>query len=72
MTATTGLTDAAVLADLQPGSVATVFGTRPEIIKLAGIIELLGPSAQTIFSGQDFDQLLSRSSSRSCACPRPM
>ena len=29
-------------AGLDAGSVAVVFGTRPEIIKLAGIIELLG------------------------------
>jgi UDP-N-acetylglucosamine 2-epimerase (non-hydrolysing) len=45
---------------LDPGSVAVVFGTRPEIIKLAGVIELLGPAARTIFSGQHFDELLSR------------
>lgn len=45
--------------DLTPGSVATVFGTRPEIIKLAGIIEILGKGASTIYSGQHFDQLLS-------------
>lgn len=47
-------------SDCRPGSVAVVFGTRPEIIKLAGIIELLGVSARTIFSGQHFDQLLSQ------------
>lgn len=51
--------DAPDLADLAPGSVATVFGTRPEIIKLAGIIELLGEKACTIYSGQHFDQMLS-------------
>ena len=39
---------------------AVVFGTRPEIIKLAGIIELLGDRARTIFSGQHFDDLMSR------------
>ena len=47
------------LADVPPRSVATVFGTRPEIIKLAGIIEALGEKASTIYSGQHFDQLLS-------------
>ena len=47
------------VADLFPGSVATVFGTRPEIIKLSGIIEMLGAGVRTIFSGQHFDQLLS-------------
>jgi UDP-N-acetylglucosamine 2-epimerase (non-hydrolysing) len=36
-----------------------VFGTRPEIVKLAGVLELLGPAARTIFSGQHFDELLS-------------
>ena len=34
------------VADRTPGSVATVFGTRPEIIKLAGIIEILGSGSQ--------------------------
>jgi UDP-N-acetylglucosamine 2-epimerase (non-hydrolysing) len=47
------------LAHVPRGSVATVFGTRPEIIKLAGIIEALGEKASTIYSGQHFDQLLS-------------
>lgn len=48
------------LSRLRPGSVATVFGTRPEIIKLAGIIDVLGPCVRTIFSGQHFDHLLSK------------
>ena len=47
------------LAELPAGSVATVYGTRPEIIKLAGIIDALGNKASTIYSGQHFDQLLS-------------
>jgi UDP-N-acetylglucosamine 2-epimerase (non-hydrolysing) len=58
MTTVSALPDT-VLEGLKPGAVATVFGTRPEIIKLAGIIELLGPGARTIYSGQHFDQLLS-------------
>jgi UDP-N-acetylglucosamine 2-epimerase (non-hydrolysing) len=41
------------------GSVAVVLGTRPEIIKLARIIELLGDRGRTIFSGQHFDAGLS-------------
>jgi UDP-N-acetylglucosamine 2-epimerase (non-hydrolysing) len=45
--------------DLPQGSIATVFGTRPEIIKLAGIIELLDEKACTMYSGQHFDQRLS-------------
>jgi UDP-N-acetylglucosamine 2-epimerase (non-hydrolysing) len=47
-------------ADIGAGSVAVVFGTRPEIIKLAGIIDLLSVTARTVFSGQHFDELLSR------------
>jgi UDP-N-acetylglucosamine 2-epimerase (non-hydrolysing) len=50
----------AAIDGLDVGSVAVVFGTRPEIIKLAGIIELLGAAARTVFSGQHFDELLSR------------
>jgi UDP-N-acetylglucosamine 2-epimerase (non-hydrolysing) len=46
--------------ELATGSVSTVFGTRPEIIKLSGIIDALGDHAWTIFSGQHFDQLLSQ------------
>ncbi len=46
--------------DLAAGSVAVVFGTRPEIIKLAGVIDVLGAGARTIFSGQHFDELLSQ------------
>lgn len=51
--------DASPSARLLDGTVATVFGTRPEIIKLAGIIEALGDRGSTIYSGQHFDQLLS-------------
>jgi len=34
------------------GAVAVVFGTRPEIIKLAGIVRLVGPEACLIHTGQ--------------------
>jgi UDP-N-acetylglucosamine 2-epimerase (non-hydrolysing) len=54
------LVTATIESDFRAGSVALVFGTRPEIIKLAGMIELLGENARTIFSGQHFDELLSR------------
>lgn len=47
------------LDDLGPRSVAVVFGTRPEIVKLAGVIDMLGPQARTIYSGQHFDEELS-------------
>jgi hypothetical protein len=43
---------------LRPGSIAVVYGTRPEIIKLARIIHLLGDRAFTICSGQHFDRNL--------------
>jgi UDP-N-acetylglucosamine 2-epimerase (non-hydrolysing) len=36
----------------EPGRVAIVFGTRPEIIKLAGIVRLLGEDTCLIHSGQ--------------------
>jgi UDP-N-acetylglucosamine 2-epimerase (non-hydrolysing) len=40
-------------------SVAVVLGTRPEIIKLAGIIRLLGPAARLVHTGQHYDPNLS-------------
>ncbi len=45
--------------DLPPASVAVVLGTRPEIIKLAHIIRLLGPAARVIHTGQHYDANLS-------------
>ncbi len=45
--------------DLPPDSVAVVLGTRPEIIKLAHIIRLLGPAARVIHTGQHYDANLS-------------
>jgi UDP-N-acetylglucosamine 2-epimerase (non-hydrolysing) len=43
------------------GPVAVVLGTRPEIIKLAKIVELLGDDAHVIHTGQHFDANLSSS-----------
>jgi UDP-N-acetylglucosamine 2-epimerase (non-hydrolysing) len=40
---------------LAPRSIAVVFGTRPEHIKLAPLIRLLGPAARVIHSGQHYD-----------------
>ncbi|WP_187976859.1 non-hydrolyzing UDP-N-acetylglucosamine 2-epimerase [Mycetocola sp. JXN-3] len=37
------------------GDIAIVLGTRPEIIKLAGIIRELGPRARVIHTGQHWD-----------------
>jgi UDP-N-acetylglucosamine 2-epimerase (non-hydrolysing) len=45
----------------EPGRVAIVFGTRPEIIKLAGIVRLLGDDACLIHSGQHDSHEMARS-----------
>jgi UDP-N-acetylglucosamine 2-epimerase (non-hydrolysing) len=39
-------------------SIAVVLGTRPEIIKLAEIVRLLGPAARLVHTGQHFDENL--------------
>jgi UDP-N-acetylglucosamine 2-epimerase (non-hydrolysing) len=44
---------------LSDNSIAVVLGTRPEIIKLAGIIRLLGPAALLVHTGQHYDPTLS-------------
>ena len=44
-----------------PKSIAVVLGTRPEIIKLAHIIRLLGEAALVIHTGQHYDPKLSGS-----------
>ena len=44
---------------LKERSVAVVLGTRPEIIKLAHIIRLLGPAARVMHTGQHYDPGLS-------------
>jgi len=41
------------------GSIAVVLGTRPEIIKLAGVIQELGPRARVIHTGQHYDDSMS-------------
>lgn len=46
---------------LPPGAVTVVLGTRPEIIKLAHIIRLLGPAATVVHTGQHYDSGLSGS-----------
>jgi UDP-N-acetylglucosamine 2-epimerase (non-hydrolysing) len=47
------------LNKLPDGSIAVVFGTRPEIIKLAPVIEALGDKVRLIHTGQHYDRLLS-------------
>ncbi|GAA5162897.1 MULTISPECIES: non-hydrolyzing UDP-N-acetylglucosamine 2-epimerase [Amycolatopsis] len=47
------------IAALPDGGVAVVLGTRPEIVKLAGIIRHLGPKARVVHTGQHYDSALS-------------
>ncbi|OWY62597.1 hypothetical protein B7486_57570, partial [cyanobacterium TDX16] len=43
------------------GPIAVVLGTRPEIVKLAEVIERLGPAAEVVHTGQHFDHGLAGS-----------
>ncbi len=51
--------------------VAVVFGTRPEFIKLAPLIRLLGDSAVPIHTGQHFDPSLSGEILAEISLPEP-
>ena len=44
--------------ELPRRSVAVVMGTRPEIIKLAGLLSLFGPTARVVYTGQHYDHQL--------------
>lgn len=46
------------MSALPPKSVALVFGTRPEAIKLRQITDLLGPAALLAYTGQHYDASL--------------
>ena len=52
-------------------SVAVVLGTRPEIVKLAHIIRLLGDSAWVIHTGQHYDPNLSAAFFSELSLPEP-
>ncbi len=41
------------------GRIAVVFGTRPEIVKLAGVLRRLGPRALLVHTGQHYSPALS-------------
>lgn len=43
----------------QTGRVAVVLGTRPEIVKLAGLVRLLGDRSWVVHTGQHYDATLS-------------
>ncbi len=45
---------------LTPRSIAVVFGTRPEVVKLADVVHVLGDAARTVHSGQHFSPALAR------------
>ncbi len=56
---------------LEPKSIAVVLGTRPEIIKLAHIIRMLGDAAWIIHTGQHYDSNLSQSFFGELGLPDP-
>ncbi len=58
-------------SEMPDRSVAVVLGTRPEIIKLAPIVRLLGPAALIVHTGQHYDDLLSDIFFRGLALGRP-
>lgn len=53
------------------GRVAVVLGTRPEIIKLAGVISGLGERCYMVHTGQHYDDELSGSFLRDFGLPEP-
>lgn len=57
--------------ELPPRSIAVVLGTRPELIKLAGIVELLGPAGRLIHTGQHFSDVMSDHFLSELGMPRP-
>jgi UDP-N-acetylglucosamine 2-epimerase (non-hydrolysing) len=57
--------------ELAPKSVAVVLGTRPEIIKLAHIVRMLGPACLLIHTGQHYDTNLSESFFAELSLPEP-
>jgi UDP-N-acetylglucosamine 2-epimerase (non-hydrolysing) len=58
-------------SDLPHGSIAVVLGTRPEIVKLAHVIRLLGPAARIVHTGQHYDERLSEVFLRVFDLPEP-
>lgn len=45
---------------LNPDDVVVIVGTRPEAIKLAGVVRLLGPAARVVHTGQHYDAAMWR------------
>jgi UDP-N-acetylglucosamine 2-epimerase (non-hydrolysing) len=57
--------------DLAPRSVVVVLGTRPEIVKLAEVVRLLGPAARLVHTGQHYDWNLARRFLEELSLPAP-
>jgi UDP-N-acetylglucosamine 2-epimerase (non-hydrolysing) len=51
--------------------VVVVLGTRPEIVKLAEVVRLLGPAARLVHTGQHYDWNLARSFLEELSLPTP-
>lgn len=52
-------------------SVALVLGTRPELVKLAELIRVLGPAARVVHTGQHYDEELSGAFLAELGLPEP-
>ncbi|MFF9144302.1 non-hydrolyzing UDP-N-acetylglucosamine 2-epimerase [Streptomyces sp. NPDC014861] len=52
-------------------SVAVVLGTRPELVKLAELIRVLGPAARVVHTGQHYDEELSGGFLTELGLPEP-
>ncbi|MEU8762838.1 UDP-N-acetylglucosamine 2-epimerase (non-hydrolyzing), partial [Streptomyces sp. NPDC048659] len=52
-------------------SVALVLGTRPELVKLAELIRVLGPAARVVHTGQHYDEELSGGFLTELGLPEP-
>ncbi|MFD9909895.1 non-hydrolyzing UDP-N-acetylglucosamine 2-epimerase [Streptomyces sp. NPDC059063] len=56
---------------LPPRSVALVLGTRPELVKVAHLVRLLGPAAHLVHTGQHYDAALSGQFLTELGLPEP-
>lgn len=54
-----------------PHGIAVVLGTRPEMVKLAGVVHALGSESRIFHTGQHYDRTLSGSVWTSLELPRP-
>jgi UDP-N-acetylglucosamine 2-epimerase (non-hydrolysing) len=66
-----GSISADLLDSLPDQSVAVVLGTRPEIVKLAGVIRLLGRRSRIVHTGQHYDSTMSDLFFEEMGLPQP-